>query len=515
MIEFKDVSFSYNTVTPDGENVPVTGLSGLNLTINTGEFLVLTGSSGCGKTTVTRLINGLIPHYYKGELSGTVILDGENISEKPIYETAKKVGSVFQNPRSQFFNVNTTDEIAFAAENQKLEPRVIKERIAETADDMDIERLLNRNIFELSGGEKQIIACAGINVLSPEVVVLDEPSSNLDFTAIERLKEVLSAWKAEGKTIVIAEHRLYFLRELADRMLIFENGIVKKELSKKEILSLSHKETTKLGIRPLSITEFASDRAVPEDTASGDPSKGELVLEDFNFSYPNGKHGINISSLSVPLGSITAIVGRNGAGKSTFVRNICGLEKRCTGTMRILCGACDAMDSKRKMKAKKRLHNCYMVMQDVNHQLFTESVRDEVLLSISDRKLSDTEKEKTVLSVLKGMDLAQYADTHPMALSGGQKQRTAIAAGISSEKPILILDEPTSGLDFFHMQQVAAEILNLRDLGKTIFIVTHDLEFILACCDNLIHLEDGRITENYRLTPENLGRLATVFTSPE
>ncbi len=540
MIEFKNVSFSYNTVNPDGENVPVTGLSSLNLTIKTGEFLVLTGSSGCGKTTAIRLINGLIPHYYKGELTGTVTMDGENVSEKPIYETARKVGSVFQNPRSQFFNVNTTDEIAFAAENQKVESQIIKERIAQTANEMQIEKLLNRSIFELSGGEKQIIACAGINVLSPEVVVLDEPSSNLDISAIERLKKALGDWKAEGKTIIIAEHRLYFLRELADRMLIFEDGVVKKELSREEILNLSPRDTAQLGIRPLTLsglskadvggnagvstsgnadtyaetgadanklTKPLTNGPKAECYASAEAASKanlELVFEGFDFRYPTGDHGISISELNVPKGKVTAIVGRNGAGKSTFVRNICGLEKKCKGILKL--------DGK-KMKAKDRLHSCYMVMQDVNHQLFTESVKDEVLLSISDRKLSEEEKEKISLSVLEGMDLSKYAETHPMALSGGQKQRTAIAAGISSKKPILILDEPTSGLDFHHMQQVAAEIIKLRDMGKTIFVVTHDLEFILACCDYLVHLEDGKVTESYTLTRESAGRLASVFAS--
>ena len=213
MIEFKNVTFAYSSTDADGRAIEQGNISGLDLTIQNGEFVVLTDGSGCGKTTVTRLI------------------DGKSVPDTPIFETAKKVGSVFQNPRSQFFNVNTTDEIAFAAENQCRASAEISKVIADTAASMHIKKLLDRNIFELSGGEKQIIACAGINVLSPDIIVLDETSSNLDSEAIEKLKAVLTEWKSQGKTIVIAEHRLYFLRELADRMLILENGCVAENCS--------------------------------------------------------------------------------------------------------------------------------------------------------------------------------------------------------------------------------------------------------------------------------------------
>lgn len=496
MIELHNVDFSYTTVGADGETIHKTGISGLDLTIRDGEFVVLTGGSGCGKTTVTRLINGLVPHYYTGELSGSITIDGVSVPDTPIFETAKKVGSVFQNPRSQFFNVNTTDEIAFAAENQCVKPELIKEHIADTAASMRIEKLLDRSIFELSGGEKQIIACAGINVLSPDIIVLDEPSSNLDSEAIEKLKAVLTDWKAQGKTVVIAEHRLYFLRELADRMIILDKGKAVKELSAQELKTLTFDDTERMGIRPLSLAGIK----FPGRNAPSQSSK--LKLENFVFTYKDGKHGINIPELELPANRVIAIIGHNGAGKSTLARNICGLEKKCRGTLTL---------SGKSLKAKDRLHNCYMIMQDVNHQLFTESVRDEVMLSMTDKALTYEQKAARADEILAQLDLSEYADTHPMALSGGQKQRTAIASGIASSKPVIIFDEPTSGLDLSHMKQVANEIRKLRDMGKTVFIVTHDLEFILSCCEHIVRLENGRVVQNYELTTDNFLSLIGFF----
>ena len=198
-----------------------------------------------------------------------------------------------------------------------------------------------------------------------------------------------------------------------------------------------------------------------------------------------------------------AVIGHNGAGKSTLARNICGLERKCRAILGL---------NGKALKAKDRLKNCYRIMQDVNHQLFTESVRDEVMLSMTDRTLTEAQKSQRVGEILTQLDLLPYADTHPMALSGGQKQRTAIASGIASDKPILIFDEPTSGLDLAHMKQVAGEIRKLRDMGRMVFIVTHDLEFILSCCDHVVRLEQGRVAENYALDEESSGKLLRFFT---
>ena len=397
---------------------------------------------------------------------------------------------------ASFFAIDTDGEITFGAENIGMPPEDIVSRKNDVAREMHIERLLDRSIFELSGGEKQIIACASVSVLSPDIMVLDEPSSNLDSSAIEKLKTILSDWKSQGKTIIIAEHRLYFLRELADRMLILDNGKIVKELRSDEIRALTFADTERMGIRPLSLTDVTytrERRSRPDET---------LTLENFFFTYKDGKHGINIPKLELPARSAIAIIGHNGAGKSTLARNICGLEKKCKGTLTL---------GGKTFKAKERLKICYMIMQDVNHQLFTESVRDEVMLSITDKQITDTEKTHRSDEILAQLDLSEYSDKHPMALSGGQKQRTAIASGIASSKPILIFDEPTSGLDLAHMKQVAEEILKLRDMGKTVFIVTHDLEFILSCCDHIVRLEKGQVVENFELNKDTGIRLRQFF----
>lgn len=492
MIKFSNATFKYNTTRADGVREDLTGVSGLDLNIGDGEFIVLTGPSGCGKTTVIRLINGLIPNFCNGELSGTVSIDDADIRDMSIYDISARVGSVFQNPRSQFFNVNTTDEMAFAAENQCRPPELILETIKDTVDRMHIRNLLDRDIFKLSGGEKQIVACAGINVLSPDIIVLDEPSSNLDHRSIKRLGRILMQWKREGKTVIVAEHRLFYLRDLADRMIVMEKGRIRKEFTKAGLMTLSCEEAERMGLRPLSLEE------IPYEKSCLTAENEELELEEFSFTYKDGLHSINIPKLMIPAGGITAVIGNNGAGKSTLARNICGLERRCKGSL-IYKG--------KHMGYKERLHNCYMIMQDVNHQLFTESVLDEVMLSMTDKRLSEDEKRERAGVILEKLGLSDHLETHPMALSGGQKQRVAIASGIASGKPVIIFDEPTSGLDLYHMKQVAAEIKKLKKAGKTVIIVTHDLEFVLSCCDHIVHMEMGHIADSYNIDDDTVSKL--------
>ncbi len=486
MIELKQVSFTYSA--GEKEN----SLSNIDLSIGDGEVVLLCGESGCGKTTVTRLVNGLIPHYYEGELDGTVLVNGREISKLPLYETAKLVGSVFQNPRTQFFNVDTTSELAFGAENLGLPVDEIEEKVENTVGEFGIRNLMDRSIFKLSGGEKQKIACASVAVCDPPILVLDEPSSNLDAATIDELRRLITLWKRQGKTIVIAEHRLYFLRDLADRIVYLRQGRIEKEFRMDELQQLSNARLSDMGLRPLSLDGLKRKNVRTE-------SNKRLTMSDFVYCYRHtAVPSLDIKSIEVPQGGITAIIGNNGAGKSTFARCLCGLEK--TRKAKVCLHG-------QQLDGKQRLKQCFMVMQDVNHQLFTESVLDEVLLSMKE------ENEEQAQNILSGLDLLSVKELHPLSLSGGQKQRVAIASAIASNRDIIVFDEPTSGLDLRHMKEVSESLKRLCAQGRTLFIISHDLELIFECCTYVLHFEKGRLLEHYPIDQEGEMRLKDFFCS--
>lgn len=483
MIKIDHISFSYGE-----ENENTGGVRDIDLNIEDGQFVVLCGESGCGKTTITRLINGLIPHYYEGQMAGEVWVNGEKVSEQPLYDTAAVVGSVFQNPRSQFFNVDTTSEITFGCENLGQPEKDIRERFAKTVLDFRLEKLMDRNIFHLSGGEKQKIACAGVSIMEPDVLVMDEPSSNLDAASILDLRKILAFWKSQGKTIIVSEHRLYYLRGLADRFIYLAEGQVSRDYSAAEFEQLTEQQRSNMGLRT-----FALERLLPPVLPQQE--KTALALHNFRFAYKNEPETLHIMDCEIPTNRIVGIIGNNGAGKSTFSRCFCGLEKRCG----------EIVWNGRKYRPKDRLSTCYMVMQEVNHQLFTESVLDEVLISMEE------ENQERAEEILNRLDLLAFKDRHPMSLSGGQKQRVAIASAIASKRSILFFDEPTSGLDYRHMKEVANVLRQVRDAGITVYVITHDLELILDCCTDIIHLEDGSVIDQYGMDEDGLKKIREYF----
>ena len=482
MIAIKDLTFAYQGRAQEG-------IEHIDLRIAPGECVLLCGRSGCGKTTVTRLVNGLIPYFYPGALTGEVFVDGMNIADTPMYRISEKVGSVFQNPRSQFFNVDTDSEIAFGMENLSWPAEQLRHRVENTARELRIEKLRGRSIFELSGGEKQKIAFASIYSMLPDVYALDEPSSNLDMKAIEELRKTLSLLKRQGKTILIAEHRLYYLKDLADRIVYMDRGRIEHIYTQEQFLSIPPAEREAMGLRTM---DHNGIQPAPKRVVHGLPALEirELSLYHKKQAILDGIH------IRAARGEIIGVTGQNGAGKSTFSRALCGLHKDCNGTF---------LWEGEEIGPKRRLKLSYMVMQDVNFQLFAESVEKECCFGIKnpDRELAE--------QTIKALGLYEYKDRHPGTLSGGQKQRTAVAASMVCRKEILIFDEPTSGLDLDSMAQVSALLSRLADMGKLIFVVTHDYEFISAVCSRVVRFDGGAVRDDFAVGPQNLQKLRSFF----
>lgn len=423
---------------------------------------------------------------------GGVTVAEQDVLAQPVTKTAQSVGSVFQNPRSQFFNVDSTSEIVFGCENMGWSFEMIDARLQEVVGVFALTPLLDRNLFHLSGGEKQKIACASVSMADPPVMVLDEPASNLDPGAIRLLAMVIAEWKRQGKTIVIAEHRLTYLRKVADRVIYMEEGRIVQDLPAEQFWQTPDVDICARGLRTTKMIEFHEGRAACID------ERERFHIQDLRFSRKEGMT-LQIPELSLPCGAIIGILGENGSGKTTLARCICGLEKSCKGKF-VLAG--------KSLSRRERLRRSFLVMQDVNHQLFTESVEEEVLISMSG---CEDEKEAAAERILASMDLLPLRELHPLALSGGQKQRVAVASALASQKDLLVFDEPTSGLDRQHMLEVAENLRRLSALGKTIFLITHDPELVQECCEYFVFLSRGEVAWSGSWTVENSERLSAFF----
>lgn len=471
VVSIRNVSFSYQ------EDLSEHGISDISLEIQRGDCILLCGKSGSGKTTITKLVNGLIPHFETGQKTGTVLLKGMETDQMPMYQIALKVASVFQDPKSQFFNIDAEDEIVFSLENQGVPLSLVEERLETTVRELQISALMQKKLFEMSGGEKQIIAFACAYALNPDIVVLDEPSSNLDMEAMQVIREILVKMKRQGKTIIIAEHRFSYLRELIDMAVYVDKGQIQACYTAEQFYSLSEQERKSMGLRRLSPYTVVSVAR----SFSQAPKAAVHSLELKNIEVAFGKHTIleNVS-FSLKSGDIAAIVGKNGVGKTSLCRAICGFLEGRHGKI-LMDGIA--------LKKCQRLKKSYIVMQDTNYQLFAESVLDECLLG------NPLVSEQRAIEILEQLELKDYCTAHPQSLSGGQKQRLAVAVAILAGKEILIFDEPTSGLDYDNMKRVSGLIKKISDMGMIVLIVTHDLEFLESTCNRCLHLSACGIKE--------------------
>lgn len=454
-------------------------LSDITLDIAPGELVVLCGASGSGKSTVLRLMNGLIPQFQDGALQGRVEVAGTVTSDVRLDQIGELVGTVLQHPRRQFFTDSVAEEIAFAMENLGRAPVEIRTRVTEALGRLAATVPSGVRLGQLSGGQQQQVGIAAACAHGPRILLLDEPSSNLSADAVSRLAASLRELKALGVTIVIAEHRLHYLAGSLDRVVVMRDGAVDVQWTAEQFAAISDHDLEREGLRG----EVVSP-ALPEASSSGD-----LELDRVRCVL-RGRTILDLEHVAFRRGEVTAIRGVNGAGKTTLTRIVAGLQ-RSTGSIRL---------DGRLISRTGRQRATAIVMQDVQRQLFTDSVEAEVMLALPDR----VEGEET--QVLADLDLAHLSSRHPLSLSGGQQQRLVIATARLSGRPVVIFDEPSSGVDRRHLRSISEQIRAVAARGAIVLLVSHDEDLLALAADCQITLPRSTSADVARNRP---GRRAT------
>ncbi len=458
MIELKNVTYTY-----PHQSEPA--LSNLSISVSEGEIVLCTGASGCGKSTLINLLNGLIPQFYEGHLEGSVSINGVDNSTRRISEIATDVGTLFQDPEQQFLALNVEDELAFPHEWRGESPTRIREMIDGISNMMGIKDLISKDILHLSEGEKQKTALASIILLTPKVLILDEPTANLDPEATYEFAVLLQKLSSKGMTIFVVDHRLYWLKEIANRLFILQQGKLVYEGSFHDLNQSDAFDS--FGLRQMDI----DDPRMNLEECSED-SKNGLTLNGLTFAYKNHPPVFQNRSFQLPFGKVIAMIGQNGAGKTTFARLITGLEKANSGEIFI---------EKSKITPTQLLRKSSIVLQNTDHQLHMKTVREELFLSANAAGIDNAGDR--IDELLDYFDLKDLENRHPQSLSGGQKQRLVIACGIVKEPDVLILDEPTSGLDGRNMRLIASLLKKTALCNTCVLIISHDLELIELCAD--------------------------------
>lgn len=474
MIDVASLSFSYvSELTGDR----VEALKDVDLSADAGSLTLVCGASGCGKSTLMKALTGLVPQMTPGELDGVVRINGCNLGDVALTDVGHLCSSVFQNPRTQFFCDTVAEELVFCGENYGRERATLRQQSERAAKLMGISHLLERKLTTLSGGQLQKVALACALASGAPVLLADEPTSNLDPAAISEVREALKVLKEQGLTIVVVEHRLHFLRGLADQVLLMEGGRVTRRWNGAEFFSMGQAQRRSLGLRTL--VDPGPPETWVEQVQAGHQENREAAANPVRLSCRGLSFAYGASPVfegldaDFPAGQITCIAGANGVGKTTLVRVLCGLAAPSSGTISL-----DGVPASRKTRRSA----CALVMQDTGRQLFSDTLAGELTIGASHASGQSGEQ------LLADFDLANLGERHPLSLSGGQKQRLVIAAARATGRPIVILDEPTSGVDARHLDSITATLRRIADEGAAVVVVTHDGEFAAACADRLITL---------------------------
>ena len=495
MIDVASLSFSYvSELTGDR----VEALKDVDLSADAGSLTLVCGASGCGKSTLMKALTGLVPQMTPGELDGVVSINGRNLADVALTDVGHLCSSVFQNPRTQFFCDTVAEELAFCGENYGRERATLRQQSERAAKLMGISHLLERKLTTLSGGQLQKVALACALASGAPVLLADEPTSNLDPAAISEVRAALKVLKEQGLTIVVVEHRLHFLRGLADQVLLMESGRVTRRWNGAEFFSMGQAQRRSLGLRTLvdpgppetwvgQVKEGRQEKQTGrqekqvgrqekqvgrQEKREATPSQIRLSCRGLSFAYGASPVFEGLDA-DFPAGQITCIAGANGVGKTTLVRVLCGLAAPSSGSISM-----DGVPASRKTRRSA----CALVMQDTGRQLFSDTLAGELTIGASHASGQSGEQ------LLADFDLANLGERHPLSLSGGQKQRLVIAAARATGRPIVILDEPTSGVDARHLDSITATLRRIADEGAAVVVVTHDGEFAAACADRLITL---------------------------
>lgn len=457
-----------------------------------GEILLIAGASGCGKTTLIRCINGLIPRSYKGEISGRITVFGEEVKDWPLSRISQKIGTVLQDPERQILGTKVLNEVAFGLENLSLPREEIRQRASEALDFLKISHLRDRETFNISGGEKQKVALAGVLAMRPSILLLDEPLASLDPASAQDTLDTVRFLADEGITVLIVEHRVEdVMRIRPDRVMFMSEGEIRYLGNLAGLSKVVNYREVKLPAEE--IVERARRDPAPVEVGflpgvknKGAEKKVIVSFENVAFGYETERevlHGIN---LNIHQGDVIAVLGPNGAGKTTFVKHAIGLLKPKSG--RVLVNGRDT----REASVAEIASTLGYVFQSPSHMLFAPTVREELSFGPTNLRHPKEQIEQEVKAALRTVNLVEKEQDPPLALSFGQQKRVSIAAILAMQSRILVMDEPTAGQDYQNYMNFMDSILQMPGLEAILFI-THDVDLAVIYADRVLIIGDGQL----------------------